>query len=125
MRGVGFWFFLVAVLCVTCGMLWGIHMAISGDHLMAPAHAHLNLIGWVTMGLFGIYYTLTPQAAARPLAKIHFAVALAGVVVMIPGIVLAIRETTEAVVAVGALLTLASMLIFLVTVLRHGLGRLA
>ena len=123
MKGIGFWFFAVAATAVTLGMCWGIQMAVSGDHILAPAHAHLNLLGWVTMGLFGVYYTLTPQAAARPLARVHFAVALAGVVVMVPGIVLAIRETTEAVVATGALLTLASMLIFLVTVLRHGLGR--
>tara|TARA_R110002020_G_scaffold243498_2_gene457034 strand:- start:6863 stop:7240 length:378 start_codon:yes stop_codon:yes gene_type:complete len=122
MRGIGFYFFLAAVLCVTLGMIWGIHMAISGDHLMAGAHAHLNLVGWVTMGLFGVYYTLTPAAAASSLAKIHLAVALAGVVVMVPGIAIALKDGGEAAAAAGSMLTAASMLIFLYTVFKNGLG---
>lgn len=125
MRGIGFYFFMAAVLCVTLGMIWGIHMAISGDHLMSGAHAHLNLVGWVTLALFGVYYTLTPQAAASRLAKIHLAVALAGVVVMVPGIAIALREGGDGIAAAGSLLTAASMLIFLYTVFRHGLGKAA
>ena len=44
-----------------------------------PAHAHLNLIGWSTLGLFGIYYHLVPYAGETLLARIHFAVATGGV----------------------------------------------
>ncbi len=123
MKGIGFLFFVTGVVAVSLGMMWGIHMAISTDHTLAPAHAHLNLVGWVTMGLFGVYYTLTPSAAAGFLARIHYAVALAGLVVMVPGIVLAIQGTTEAFAAIGSLLTLASMLIFVFTVFRNGLGQ--
>ena len=32
---------------------------------MMPAHAHLNLLGWVTMALYGTFYALT-QPACRP-----------------------------------------------------------
>ncbi|MBC7281283.1 hypothetical protein [Hoeflea sp.] len=123
MRGIGFYFFVFGALCVTLGMFWGIAMAISGDHTLAGAHAHLNLLGWVTMGLFGLYYTLTPSAAASPLARIHLAIAVAGVVIMVPGIAIAISHGGEAIVAVGSLLTAASMLLFLYTLFRNGLGR--
>jgi len=116
MKGIAFAFMLVAALCVTGGMMWGIHMAISGNHILAPAHAHLNLVGWVTMGLFGLYYHNVPTAAGKLLAKVHFAVAIVGVVLMIPGIVLALQEKGEALAAAGSILTLASMLIFLFTV---------
>ncbi len=122
MRGVAFYFFAFAVLCVTIGMLWGIQMAASGEHALAPAHAHLNLVGWASMGLFGLYYRLTPDAAATGLAKIHLVVAVTGVIVMIPGIALALSERGEMLAVVGSLLTLASMLIFALTVLRHGFG---
>jgi hypothetical protein len=61
-RDIAFVFFLAAVLCVAGGMVWGIQMAASGDHAMVGAHAHLNLVGWATLALFGIYYRLTPQA---------------------------------------------------------------
>lgn len=122
MRDVAFVFFLAAVLCVSVGMAWGIQMAISGDHLMAGAHAHLNLVGWTTMALFGLYYRLTPQAAGTRLARLHAATAILGVVVMVPGIALAITSGEPTLAAIGALLTALSMAIFLVTVLRHGLG---
>jgi hypothetical protein len=121
MQSVGTWFFTVAALCATVGMAWGIQMAATHDHLLSPAHAHLNLVGWVTMGLFGLYYRLTPAAAGR-LAWVHFALALAGVLSMVPGIALAILGQTEALAVAGAFLTIASMVTFVVTVLRHGLG---
>jgi cbb3-type cytochrome oxidase subunit 1 len=119
MRGVSFWFVATGSVFVTLGMLGGIAMSISGDHTLAPAHAHLNLVGWVTMALFGVYYHLVPAAADTTLARAHFAIAAAGVVIMVPGIMLAITDRGESLAATGSLLTLASMLIFVVTVLRN------
>jgi len=52
--------FRAAVVLVVAGMVWGIVMAISQDHAAMPAHAHLNLLGWVSLFLFGIYYHLHP-----------------------------------------------------------------
>jgi len=119
MRGVALWFFTSAVVYVTLGMVFGIWMSASHDHGLAPAHAHLNLVGWVTMALFGLYYHLVPAAAESRLAVLHFAVATIGVWLMIPGIVLAIRGTTELPAVLGSFATLGSMLIFLVVVLRN------
>ena len=68
MRDIAFVFFLAAVLCVSAGMIWGIQMAISQDRLLSGAHVHLNLVGWTTMALFGLYHRLTPVAAATFLA---------------------------------------------------------
>ena len=48
--------FQAAVLFVLAGMVWGLQMA----HAAFPAHAHLNLLGWVSLFLFGIYYHLRP-----------------------------------------------------------------
>jgi len=119
MRGISFWFFFTATVYVTVGMAWGIHMSASGDHTLSPAHAHLNLIGWVTMALFGVYYHLVPKAGEHVLAKVHFAVATAGVLLIVPGIVMAIQETGEAFAKIGSVLTLLSMLIFVFTVIRN------
>lgn len=119
MRGVAFWFVATGSIFVTIGMLGGIAMSISGDHTFAPAHAHLNLVGWVTMALFGLYYHLVPAAAAATLARVHFAVAASGVILMVPGIMLAVLDCGETMAAAGSLLTLASMLIFVATVLRN------
>jgi cbb3-type cytochrome oxidase subunit 1 len=121
MKGIAFRFLLTGVIAVTIGMAWGLQMAISHDHTMAPAHAHLNLVGFVLFSLFGLYYHLTPQAAVGP-AAIHYWVALAGLVIMVPGIAFAQTGGVEAGAAIGSILTFASMLIFLVTVFRNGLG---
>ncbi|MFP1633115.1 hypothetical protein ACLB6G_15385 [Zhengella sp. ZM62] len=116
MRGTAFLFVATAALFVTIGMAWGIQMSATGNHMLAGAHAHLNLVGWVTMGLFGFYYHLVPAAGERMLAKIHYAIATLGVVTIVPGIVMAITRQGETLARIGSVLTILSMLIFLYTV---------
>lgn len=60
-----------------------------------------------------------PAAADTALAKVHYIVALSGLVLMMPGIVMALTERGETLAVVGSLLTFASILIFLFTVARH------
>lgn len=119
MRGVAFWFLLIAALCALIGMVGGVVMAAAQDHSLSPAHAHLNLLGWVSMAIFGFYYHLVPEASARPLARLHLALSVVAILLFTPGIILAIRGQTEVLAQVGSLLTIASMLVFLVTVARH------
>lgn len=116
MRNIGILFIVTAALFASFGMMWGIYMAISGEHMTAPAHAHLNLIGWVTMALFGLYYAITP-AAQGSLARIHYVLHTSAVLCFTPGIVLAVRQGGEALAAIGSFLVLGSMLVFLFTVL--------
>jgi hypothetical protein len=122
MRDPAFVLFLSAALCVLVGMLWGIQMAISGDHLLASAHAHLNLVGWVTLALFGVYYRLTPAACKSRVARVHACIAILGVAVMVPGIAMVIQGGPPLMASVGAVLGLLSMLLFVLTILRHGFG---
>jgi cbb3-type cytochrome oxidase subunit 1 len=119
MRGISNLFMIVAVVAVTLGMIWGIEMSATQNHSMAPAHAHLNLIGWVTMALFAVYYHLVPAAGEKTLAKVHFGVATLGLVLIVPGIVMALNRSGEALAKAGSVLTLLSMLIFLWTVARN------
>jgi hypothetical protein len=121
-RDIAFVFFLAAVLCVTGGMIWGLQMSASEDHSMVGAHAHLNLVGWATMALFGVYYRLTPKAAQGWLPKVHAGLAIVGVLVMVPGIAIVTSGGSPLGAIVGSVLTFASMLIFLFTVIRHGFG---
>jgi hypothetical protein len=66
------WFLRLAVLYLIAGIGLGLFMAASNDHSMKPVHAHLNLLGWVTLTLFGLFYRVVPAAAATTLAKVHF-----------------------------------------------------
>ena len=53
--------FQAAVLFVLAGMVWGLQMAISNDHAAFPANAPLNLLGFVSLFLFGFYYRMHPS----------------------------------------------------------------
>ena len=115
-------FFTTGTLAVTGGMIWGIVMAATHDHSLSGALAHLNLVGWATMALTGIYYAMTLRAATGWLPLVHFGLAVAGLVTLVPGIALAVSGRGEGLAIAGSFLTLGGMLIFLVTVLRHGFG---
>lgn len=64
--------FKLAVLYLIIGVALGLHMAKSGNHGMYPVHAHINLLGWVSMALFGLIYRQFPALAGNKLAKAHF-----------------------------------------------------
>ena len=66
------WFLRLSVVYLIAGVGFGIFMAASHDHSMAPVHAHINLLGWVSMAIFGLFYRAFPQAEQTRLAKVHF-----------------------------------------------------
>ncbi|CAN1564533.1 hypothetical protein MCEMIH16_02833 [Caulobacteraceae bacterium] len=74
-------FFTIATLCGLAGMIWGSQMGTSGDHSMMPAHAHLNLLGWVTLAIMGGYYAL-PGAKPAVLAWVNLVLSSLGAILM-------------------------------------------
>jgi cbb3-type cytochrome oxidase subunit 1 len=115
-------FFAMGALCVLMGMGWGIHMAIAKDFALMPAHAHLNLVGWVTMSLFGTFYALTANTLSPRLAWANFVISGLGVVVMIPSLAIMLstgNEKIEPFVAIGSVLTVIGLLVFGVSVVRE------
>lgn len=111
-------FFKTAIVFLVLGVAAGLEMAISGDHSAFPAHAHINLLGWVTSAIFGGYYALNPAKAARRIAMIHYGVYTLGLVIMTPALYLMLHGNTalEPVVAAGSLIVAAAVLIFAVVV---------
>jgi hypothetical protein len=84
MPRVAHYFFKAAVAFLIVGILMGLQMSISGVHNVTGAHAHTNLLGWVTMAIFGGYYALNPAKAETRLATIHFWSYVGAVAVMVP-----------------------------------------
>lgn len=119
MRGLPFFCLASASLYALVAMSLGIYMGASHDHVLAPAHAHLNLVGWVSVTLYGLYYHTVPTAAETRLAKIHVAVASLGVVLLAPGIALAVLGITEGLASIGSLVTILSMLLFVAVVFTN------
>jgi len=116
--------FRIAVLFALAGIGMGIAMAIARDHAAMPAHAHLNLLGWVSLFLFGLYYRLNPALDVSRLARVQVGVWSFGTVVL-TGAVAAFHmgyEAADPIAAVASLIVLAAMLLFAVLVFRPSLG---
>jgi hypothetical protein len=106
--------FQAAVLFVLAGMGWGIQMGITQDHSAFPAHAHLNLLGWVSLFLFGVYYHLNPSLDKAGAARIQAWIWIVGTITETIGVGLVYtgHEAAEPMIAVGSLTLFAAMLIF-------------
>lgn len=117
-RMVG-WLFRISVTIGLIGMLAGMAMGITQNFLLAPAHAHLLLVGYVAMFLSALYYHSIPEAAASRLAPIQAIASVVGAIVFPLGIVgvrLGDRATFKPLLVVGWIAVLAGMLLFVVIV---------
>ncbi len=94
-------FFMFAALCGVTGMGWGIYMGIAQDHSTFPSHAHLNLLGWVTMALMGGFYALAKERITGPMPWVNFGLSAAGVAIMIPSLTAKITGVHERWVEIG------------------------
>ena len=110
----------VSVLLLLVGMLGGIVMGMQESFLLAPAHAHLNLVGGVLLFMFGLYYRLVPAAGQSPLAKIQGWLHIVGAVVFPAGIAIVILKGPTFVVApiVGSLVVTIAVVLFAIIVFR-------
>ena len=114
MPAISNYYFRAATVFLIVGIGVGLHMSISGNHNVIGAHAHINLLGWVTSALFGGYFALNPGKAGGRLPMIQFVIYLLGVTVM--GVtlylLLAGNSAMEPLVAISSLLTFLGVLIF-------------
>ena len=108
-------FFAVGILCVIGGMFLGMHMGATHNMTLAPAHAHINLVGWATMALYGTFYALERETMIPRLAWANFFVSTLGIVVMVPSLILFLNggndpqyvpymSAGEGIVALGAII---------------------
>ena len=118
MPRVADYFFKAAIFFLVLGIAMGLQMSISGQHNVVGAHAHTNLLGWVTMAIFGAYYALNPAKAETRLATIHFWAYLGSVIAMVPSLYLLYLGymAFEMPLAVASITTFLSVIVFAVVV---------
>lgn len=111
-------YFKTAIIFLIIGLVIGLHMAISQDHAATPAHAHANLLGWVTMAIFGTYYALNPAKAERRLAMIQYYVYTAAVAVLVPSLYLMVtgNPAIEPIVAAASIVAFLGVLLFAIVI---------
>jgi hypothetical protein len=115
-------FFMTGALFLLIGMCWGMGMAMTENFTLAPAHAHLNLLGWVTMSIYGGFYALTRETMSPRLAWINYGCATLGVVIMIPTLAVFLTTGNQAlgpVIGLGGVLNIIALLTFSVSAYRE------
>ena len=65
-------FLLTGAAYLVAGILLGSYMGGSGDHTLTPVHAHINLLGFTLMTIFGLAYRVMPELAEGLLPKLQF-----------------------------------------------------
>lgn len=110
----------LSVVVLLVGMLAGIGMGMTQNFVLAPAHAHLNLIGGVLLFLFGLYYRLVPAAGTTTLAKVQGWLHMVGAILFPAGVaaVLLKGPSVEFAPIAGSLIVVAAMTLFAVIVFR-------
>lgn len=112
----------MAALCALGGMSLGIHMGIAGDFTLAPAHAHLNLLGWVTMALYGLWHR-TGRRVSGALAWTQAGCGATGALMMSGGLGLMLAKGHDPAfvpfIIAGALFAVTGMALFLLLVLTE------
>lgn len=116
---------LVGIVFLIVGIPIGIYMSAAGNYDLAPLHAHLNLLGFVLMTLFGIVYKTFPEMAASTLSVVHFWLhAIGAVILLIMLYLLLSGKITEAgmvpVAPIAEFAILLGILCFGFNLLRNG-----
>jgi hypothetical protein len=108
-------FIVAGLLCLLVGEIFGIWISQSPERFpVHPAHAHLNLAGWVTLALYGLIHRAYPTLASAKLAPAQCVLAILGPVIMAPGIYIAITsgEQNVAWAIIGSLGVLLGTVLF-------------
>src|SRR5262249_39878947 len=125
MKNVDRWFILIGLLYGTFGFAFGIWVGINERFDQAHLHAHINLVGFASMILFGLLYRSFPALATSTLAAAHFILFNLCAVVFLIGIPLPQVHETVALAAGGSLTVLAGMLTFLANYFLNAFGKTA
>lgn len=117
-------FIVMGAAYLVVGIMFGAYMGGSGDTTLLPVHAHINLLGFTLMTIFGIGYRMIPGLADGLLPKLHFWLHQVGALLLLLGLFLLmtgrVAEATigpvfpvlEGAILLGAVL-------WLVGVIRH------
>ena len=88
-------FVWAALAYFTVGILMGAAMAVEPSLMgtLRVAHVHVNLLGWVSMFIFGVAYHVLPRFTGQPLhsprlADLHVVLANAGLIGLVLGFTL-------------------------------------
>jgi cbb3-type cytochrome oxidase subunit 1 len=109
------------------GVVLGLWLTFDAGRALAyrPAHLHVNMLGFVSMMIFGVAYHVLPRFAGRPLrsralAGVHLVLANAGLALMVAGFFIRVSDHAIglAVLGTGAIGSAAGAFLFIYNLWR-------
>lgn len=80
----------ISVVYFIIGISFGMYMSMTHIFNLTTIHVHVNLLGWMSLALVGVFYHLYPNLEKTSLAKWHYWLHNLGLPVMMISIGLAI-----------------------------------
>ncbi len=119
-------FLKAALVWLGLGVLVGLAMALRPQWTVyRPAHAHLNLVGFVAMTIFGVAYHVIPRFSGHrlhspSLAGLHWYLANIGLAAMVAGFAMPAGPVlvSRGLVLFGGVLTAAAAYLFIYNIWR-------
>jgi cbb3-type cytochrome oxidase subunit 1 len=121
------WFIIMSITYFALAAVLGIAM-LGSEKAMALrfVHSHLNLLGWVSMMIYGVGYHILPRFMGRPLysqklGDVQFWLANVGLVVMLASYTLNVYQPSPGLVAMtvaAGIVELASVFLFFYNMLK-------
>lgn len=111
-------FLLVAALSLLAGVTMGLTMGMTHDYQLRPVHAHTNLVGWVSMALFGLTYRAYRGHLRPTTTTLHLCVAAVSALLFPIGLWFEIATGDAHLIAAASLLWLLACLQYLIFVIR-------
>ena len=111
-------FLRLGVLSALIGMTLGVWMGANEDFVLRPVHAHINLLGFASMMLFGLFYRAFPAAGRGWLPMAHFGLSVLGFLILMPSLALMLLEKPFVLplMIASEIMLVGSMLLFVIIV---------
>ena len=118
-------FLRLGVLSALVGMSLGVWMGANEDFVLRPVHAHINLLGFASMMLFGLFYRSFPAAGRGWLPMAHFGLSVLGFLILMPSLALMLMQKPFFLPAMIAseIMLVGSMLLFVIIVFMATMKR--
>ncbi|MEH7306173.1 cytochrome-c oxidase [Neobacillus drentensis] len=111
----------ISVVYFVIGVCLGMYMSMTENLNFSPVHAHINLLGWLTMAVAGLIYVGFPSAAETTLAKVHFWVHNISLPIMMIGLAFYVSGTksAEPAIATGGTLMVLGIIVYAINILKN------
>jgi hypothetical protein len=118
-------FLRLGALSALVGMTLGVWMGANENFVLRPVHAHINLLGFASMMLFGLFYRAFPAAGRGWLPMAHFVLSVIGFLILMPSLTLMLlgKPLFMPGMIASEIMLVASMALFVIIVFKATMAK--